>query len=365
MSNESILQFGGGNFLRGFVDVFAHDAGIDRGIVIVQSTRSGVAEQINRQGGRYHVVTRGLRDGRPVDEVTEVASVARAIDAQSDWASVLAVAASPEASTIVSNTTEAGLALDPADVRRTANSPASFPAKLLACLCHRYDAGQRDRVTVFPCELLPKNGEKLRDLVLQQAAIWRTPAGVVDFVRDGCVWPNSLVDRIVSGKPASHPLLATDPLLTVAEPYALWAIDGCPAGALFAHPAIEHVADTAAYELRKVRVLNGCHTALVAKAMPLGVVTVRDAVQHADVGPWLRGLLEEEILPTLDGRAPNLRAFADSTLDRFANPYLDHKLSSIALNHEAKLKTRLLPTRDEFVARFGRRPKRLDAILGG
>ena len=176
---------------------------------------------------------------------------------------------------------------------------------------------------------------------------------------------NSLVDRIVSGRPANHPLLATDPLLTVAEPFALWAVQRDERVPLFAHPAIQRVPDVAPYELRKVRILNGAHTALVARAMPLGIATVREAVEHADVGPWLRRLLADEVVPTIDARVPAAAAFMADTLERFANPYLDHRLASIALNHDAKLRTRLVPTRDEFIQRFARRPPILDALLGG
>ena len=365
---ETILQFGGGNFLRGFADAFI-DAGNRQGqavgrVVVVQSTRSGVAEAINRQGGRYHVVVRGLRDGRPVDETEPIESLSRALDSAADWAAVRDVAASAALHTVLSNTTEAGLALDPADAARSATAPASFPAKLLDLLWHRYDQGHRGTLAMLPCELLPRNGERLRSLVLEQADRWAVPADVRAWLDGQCAWASSLVDRIVSGRPAEHPLLAVDPLLTAAEPFALWAVERDERVPLFSHPAIERVADTAAYELRKVRILNGAHTALVAKAMPMGIVTVREAVEHVEVGPWLRRLLADEVVPTIDARVPDAAGFVGTTLERFGNPYLDHKLTSIAINHAAKLRTRLVPTRDEFVAQFGRRPPLLDGVLG-
>ena len=366
---ETVLQFGGGNFLRGFADAFI-DAANRRGqavgrAVVVQSTRSGVAGAINRQGGRYHVVVRGLRDGRPVDEVEEIGSVSRALDSATDWAAVRDVAASPALHTVLSNTTEAGLALDAADAARPATAPASFPAKLLDLLWHRYDQGHRGSLAVVPCELLPRNGHRLRSLVLEQADRWAVPADVRAWLADQCAWANSLVDRIVSGRPAEHPLLATDSLLTVAEPFALWAVERDDRVPLFDHPAIDRVADTAAHELRKVRILNGAHTALVARALPMGIATVREAVGHAEVGPWLRRLLTDEIVPTIADRVPDAAGFVSTTIERFGNPYLDHRLTSIAANHDAKLRTRLVPTRDEFVVRFGRRPPLLDGVLGG
>jgi tagaturonate reductase len=367
---ETVLQFGGGNLLRAFADAFVDAANRDGQrvgrVVVVQSTRSGVAEQINRQEGRYHVVVRGLRDGHPIDAVEPIASVSRALDAATQWVDVRAVAASAALAYVVSNTTEAGLALDPADDARPTDgtAPRSFPAKLLDLLWHRFDAGHRGALAICPCELLPKNGELLRSLAATQAQRWGAPPAVRDWVDGGCAWVNSLVDRIVSGRPAEHPLLATDALLTVAEPFALWAVRADDRVPLFRHPAIERVADTAPYELRKLRILNGAHTALVARAMPMGIPTVREAVSHPTVGPWLRRLLDGEIVPTIEGRAPAAAAFAAATLERFANPYLEHRLASIALHHDAKVRARLLPTRDEFVARFGRRPPLLDEVIG-
>jgi tagaturonate reductase len=123
------------------------------------------------------------------------------------------------------------------------------------------------------------------------------------------------------------------------------------------------VDDTGPIEIRKVRILNGAHTALVIKAMPLGIVTVKQAIEDPRIGPWLRQLLLEEIVPTIEDRAPNAAAFVATTLERFANPFLNHKLESIALNHAAKVKTRLLPTQQEYVQKFEKRPRLLDELL--
>lgn len=117
------------------------------------------------------------------------------------------------------------------------------------------------------------------------------------------------------------------------------------------------------YALRKVRILNGAHTALVAKALPLGLVTVREAVADAGVRAWLEGLLFEEIVPALEGRTDDPAGFAHQTLERFANPFLDHRLADIALHHDVKLQTRLAPTAAEFRERFGRAPRRLGEVL--
>ena len=107
---ETILQFGGGRFLRGFVDVFVHQAnsagqGIGR-VVVVQSTEGERANTLNAQVGRYHVLTRGLDNGQVIDHTDAIASVSRALTAQTQWTEILDVAASPDLRYVVSNTTE-------------------------------------------------------------------------------------------------------------------------------------------------------------------------------------------------------------------------------------------------------------------
>ncbi|MFD0894168.1 hypothetical protein KBB96_02485 [Luteolibacter ambystomatis] len=362
---ETILQFGAGNFLRAFADFFI--AGANRGsnppgkIVVVQSTGIERAEALNRAGGRYHVAVRGVLDGAVVDETVEVDSISRALHAGTQWDEVLAFAVTPELKWIFSNTTEAGFVLDDTDVANGPAAPVSFPAKLLAVLLARYEAG-RPGVTVLPCELIENNAARLLGLVRAQATRWSVDHRAWVWISEECRWLNNLVDRIVPGAPAEHPLLESDPLLLAAEPFAFWAIED-PQGCGFDHPAITACDDISSYYLRKVRILNGAHSALVCRALPMGIETVREAVEHSEVGPWLERLLFTEIVPALEGRCEDPEGFARATLDRFRNPFFDHRLSAIALNHEAKIAVRLVPTFTEYRERFGCEPEILTTIL--
>ena len=144
--NETILQFGSGRFLRAFADLFIHH-GNEQGqnvgrVVIVQSTvgGGGRTDGLNRQRGRYHVAIRGYEDGQVVDRVEACESVSRVVSAATEWAAVLELARSPHLHTVLSNTTEAGYTLDMEDLPTDA-VPRSFPAKLLAVLKARFDAG--------------------------------------------------------------------------------------------------------------------------------------------------------------------------------------------------------------------------------
>jgi tagaturonate reductase len=363
---ETVLQFGSGKFLRGFVDLFIHEAnreGQNVGrVVVVQTTGESRANLLNQQSGRYHVLIRGLENGQTVDRVEEVASISRALVATQRWGDVLIFARAPQLRAIISNTAEVGYTLDPAD-QATAKPPRSFPAKLLLVLKERYEAGLPG-VRILPCELFEHNADLLLGLLLQLADSWGLTRGFVEWMRSECVWHNSLVDRIVSAQPAEHPLLARDALLTIAEPFAFWAIetktgDGGP----FCHPAIKTTTDVMPYFLRKVRILNAAHTALATKAVPRGIATVREAVCDPEIAAWLDRLLFEEIVPVLRGRVEGPEEFARQTLERFRNPFLVHKISDILTYHEAKVRIRLIPTREEFQTVFGRVPPLIDEAI--
>lgn len=362
---ETILQFGSGRFLRAFADLFIHHGntqGQNVGrVVIVQSTGDGRAGGLNANAGKYHVVVRGFEAGQVVDRVEECGSVSRALHAGSQWDEVLKLATSPQLTTILSNTTEAGFALDPTDSPTDA-VPKSFPAKLLAVLKARFEA-KLPAPTVIPCELIEGNAKILKDAVLKLADGWNFPDDFMGWLYR-TPFLHTLVDRIVTGTPADHPLLATDPMVIVAEPFAFWALEDHPRSMFtLEHPAITRTPTVEPYFLRKVRILNAAHTSLLIKAKPRGFAIVRDAVNDPDLGPWLWRLLTEEIVPTLEARVDGPLRFAEQTIERFKNPFLEHKFADIALHHESKMRVRLLPTRDEFAAKFGKQPPLLNEVI--
>ncbi len=367
---ETMLQFGAGRFLRAFVDRFvqqADDAGQNVGqVVVVQSTAGSRAEKLGTGG--FHVVVRGYENGDLIDRVEPVKSVSRALVASDAWPAVLELAASPDLRTVVSNATEAGYVLDDEDtielLKQVAQPPRTLPGKLTQVLWTRYQAGL-PAPTLLPCELIERNAAKLAELVVKQAERWELPPAFRTWVLDRCLWLNNLVDCMVTPPPPDHPLTAIDPLFASAEPYALWAIEK-PVGRdvpLFKHPAIRIVDDLQPFYLRKVRILNGLHSAMVAKFLPAGFETVQDVLRSAAAVRWVRALLFEEIVPTIAYRFDDVAAFADETFDRLRNPFMRHRLGDIALNHAAKAQVRLKPTHDEYVKLFGVQPKKLAEAL--
>ncbi len=364
--SESVLQFGSGRFLRAFADLFIHEArqsgqSIGR-IVVVQSTSSERARIFNDQKGRYRVHVRGIRDGRRIDESIEVESVSRALSARDDWETVLAVGRDPCTEYILSNASEIGYDV-PDSERMDGSPPGSFPGKLARVLLDRYENGGAP-VTVIPCELIDGNAGVLRRLVRSLGRKWRLEDDFLDWMEGQVSWLHTLVDRITIEPPPGFPNPHGDGLLALTEPFAFWALEDRPGAAPFIeHTAVVRTKDVRPYALRKVRVLNGAHTALVCRAVPLGIETVREAVDHAETGPWLRDLMLEEIVPALPEEVEDARSFAEDCIERFRNPFLDHRLDSIAVEHETKVKLRLVPTYEAFVDKYQRQPPLLSALL--
>ena len=239
-----------------------------------------------------------------------------------------------------------------------------MPGKLTQVLWERFQS-LGSPLVLLPCELIEGNAGKLCEIVCALAREWSLPAEFTGWITQSCQWLNNLVDCIVTPAPEDHPLANSDKLLVSAEPYMLWAIQR-PATfepTLFRHPAIQVVDDLVPYYLRKVRMLNGLHTAMAAKFRPAGFETVLQVLSDRKAVDWLRALLYEEIVPTIAYRVDDAALFADQTFDRFRNPFLAHKLSDIAMNHEAKVQVRLRPTRDEYEKLFGCVPKKLDEVL--
>jgi tagaturonate reductase len=367
-AKETVLQFGAGRFLRGFIDRFiqhANDGGQQVGkVVVVQTTAGPRAQLINQQPDGYHVLIRGYDNGALVERPELVQSVSRALHAASDMDRVFDVACSPDLRYIVTNSTESGFVLGSAD-RLDSRPPQTMPALLTQVLWRRYESHGAP-VVLLPCELVERNAERLLALVLTQATQWQLPENFQAWLRKDCVWLNSLVDCIITDPP---PEMASpfkdDKLLICAEPYALWALERPAAGMpkLFSDPAQRIVDDLATCFLPKVRILNGIHTIMAAIFYPKGFETVGQVLKDPTADRWIRDVLFQEIMPTIAYRLEHVALFADQTLERMRNPFQVHKLSNIALNHYDKVRIRLETTAQEYEKLFGKRPAKLTEAI--
>ena len=366
---ETVIQFGEGNFLRGFVDYFLHkmnQAGLyDGKAVVIQPRAGGKCALLSAQDCKYNLYARGIQNGNIVNEHTFIESISRCVDPYKEFDSYMALADNPDFRSIVSNTTEAGIAFD--ETCKFTDTPCTgFPAKLTQLLYRRYKNGLNGFI-LLPCELIDNNGDALKKCVLQYVKLWNLEDGFADWLEKENHFANTLVDRIVTGYPNdetkdTHP---EDKFLDTAEIFHLWVIEGNFENELPLQKAGFNVVwtdDAKPYKKIKVRILNGAHTSLVAGALLSGIETVGEAMQNELTSAFLNACMKEEILPTI-GETEESIAFANSVFDRFKNPFIQHKWRSIALNSVSKFAVRVLPTILEYKEQNGVYPKHLSLSL--
>ena len=362
---EKALQFGTGVLLRGLPDYFidkANKQGLFNGrIVMVKSTDSGDTDAYDSQDGLYTQCVRGIYNNSVVEEYIINASISRVFSARSQWSEVLACAANPDLVIIISNTTEVGIALVEND-NIQANPPESFPGKLLAFLYQRYKAfdGDKNRgLVIIPTELITDNGNKLQSIVTELAYLNKFENAFIEWLNNDNYFCNSLVDRIVPGKlPATEQKTAeeklgyTDELMIMSEVYRLWAIESSDQKVKnvlsFAHAdaGVVITPDINKHRELKLRLLNGTHTLSCGLAHLAGFETVKQAMENKSLEQYVCNLMMQEIAPCVinkDVTAAEVHEFANNVIERFRNPFLDHKWLNITLNYTQKIKMRNVP----------------------
>ena len=381
---ERVLQFGTGVLLRGLCDGFFDEANqhgrFNGRVVVVKSTDQGDGDAFGRQDGLFTHIIRGLDNGEPLEEYRVNASISRTLSARGQWAEVLACARNSNLQLVISNTTEVGIQLDETE-DLTATPPASFPGKLTRFLYERWQVfgGSADAgLVIVPTELIPDNGTKLQEICLELAHRGGLEVAFLDWLETANQFCNSLVDRIVPGKPNAADLADferhlgyRDGLLLVSEAYRLWAIeapvdtgdervkaafdalDVCPPGLIIA-PDIE------IYRELKLRLLNGTHTLTCGLNFLCGKNTVRDSMGDPVAANFVERLMLDELAPAIpyDVSEETAETFGRQVLERFRNPFLEHKLLSITTQYTAKMRMRNVPLLVTHYERQGYAPER-------
>ncbi len=375
-----ILQFGGGNFLRAFVDhsvqKINEQTDFNAGVAIIKPTERGDYKALKQQDGLFSVELEGIKNDTFIRELSIVDCVQTVVNPYTEWDTYLQLAKEPAMRFIISNTTEAGIKFNVED-QKLHKPPVEFPAKLTLWLWERYQHfnGAHDKGCILlPCELIEDNGITLRKTILQYAAHWNLKAGFSHWINNACFFYNTLVDRIVSGYPKNKidaiekELGFKDQLAVNGELYLNWLLQG-PELLLEEFPFnktklnIALVPNLAPYRNLKVRVLNGAHTSIVPIGYLLGHRLVKDVMQDPVMATFISDLLQDEVAPTLEFPEEYTSKFITDVLDRFRNPALQHQLISIALNSTSKFGTRLLPTLLDCIANTGNLPKRIVLAL--
>lgn len=355
---EKILQFGTGVLLRGLVDYLvdkANKQGIFKGRAVVVKSTDGPVTEFSTQDNLYTQHIKGVAQGELINQTLVNASISRVLQSNADWDLVLKAVHAPDLQVIVSNTTEVGIQYVAESI--STGVPASFPGKLLAVLWERYrhfKGSSHTGFVIVPTELVVDNGRLLKEIVLQLAAYNQLPEAFIEWIKTDNHFCNSLVDRIVPGKPRDLETLQqqagyTDSLWIDVEPFLLWAIEG---GEYIQQVLSFHQADArmliapsiTPYREQKLRILNGSHTISVPLAFLGGLNTVYECMEHDYMRSFFQTVVMEEILPTIQDICPQAGTFAQDVLDRFANPYIAHKLISITFQESSKMNARNVRT---------------------
>ena len=155
-----------------------------------------------------------------------------------------------------------------------------------------------------------------------------------------------------------------------AEIFHLWVIEA-PMEVAREFPAdqaglnVLFVPSEAPYHERKVTLLNGPHTVLSPVGYLSGLDTVKECVEDPLIGKFVRKVMYEELIETLDLPMDELKQFADAVIERFVNPYVKHFVTSIMLNSFPKYRTRDLPGLKTYLERKGVLPQGLVLGLAG
>ena len=379
---EKVIQFGEGNVLRAFIEWIIwktnQKTDFNGSVVVVQPIEKGMVGWLNEQDGLYHLNLQGLLDGKPVDSVDLIDVISRGLNPYEDFASYLALAEQPEIRFVISNTTEAGIAFDPAC--KLDDKPASsYPGKLTQLLYHRWEHFKGDMskgLVIFPCELIFENGKHLKECIRQYIDLWNLGPDFRAWFEEACGVYSTLVDRIVPGYPRDNAAELCeragydDHLLDKAEIFHLWVIEA-PKEVAAEFPAdkaglnVLFVPSEAPYHERKVTLLNGPHTVLSPVGYLSGLNTVKECCEDPEIGKFVHKVMFEELLPTLNLPEDELVKFANAVLERFRNPFVKHFVTSIMLNSFPKFKTRDLPGLKTYLERKGELPKGLVLGLAG
>ncbi len=383
---ERIIQFGEGNFLRCFVDWIIYKMNrktdFNSSVVVVQPIEHGMVDWLNEQDCLYHVNLQGKLDGKPVNKITRIDCISRAINPYTQNHAFLALAEQPDIRFVISNTTEAGIAFD-ASCKLSDAPPSSYPGKLTQLLYRRFLTFNGDRnkgLVIMPCELIFLNGHHLKECIYKYIELWKDDFGknyekFKNWFTKYCYVCATLVDRIVPGFPCHEidkirkKICYDDNLVVQGEAFHLWVIEK-PENMSIANLRKEFPAEKAGlnvliatsekpYHERKVTLLNGPHTVLSPVAYLSGVNIVREACHHPIIRKFIHKVQFDELMQTLNLPIDELEKFASDVLDRFDNPFVDHQVTSIMLNSFPKYQTRDLPGVKTYLQRKGELPKGL------
>ncbi len=289
-----------------------------------------------------------------------VGVVKQALHAQTDGIeAVLAALTVPDVAIVSLTVTEKGYCHSPATGQLIADHPLivadlqnphrpqSAPGVIVEALARRRSAGL-PAFSVMSCDNMPENGHVTRNVILAYARA--LDAGLAEWIETRVTFPSTMVDRIVPAvteETLSHVEQLTgvrDPAAVACEPFRQWVIEdnfvaGRPA---WERAGAELVGNVLPFEEMKLRMLNGSHSFLAYLGYLAGYQHISDCMQDDAFRHAARALMLDEQAPTLSVQGVDLEKYADSLLERYANPALKHRTWQIAMDGSQKLPQRML-----------------------
>jgi fructuronate reductase len=363
-----VVHFGLGAFHRAHQAVYTEAAaarsGQPWGIAAIAPGSVATVTGLREQDCLYSVtdLTAGGNATRVVGSITE------ALLLRQDPQQVRDLLRSPEVSVVTLTITEKGYhrradtgGLDTGSPAIVADLAATGPhgshgqfmtviGRLAAALADRYRAGGAP-ISVVSCDNMATNGVALAGVVhgFIAASGWVDRERVLEWTTSQVAFPATVVDRIVpvttdqDRDAASVALGVRDTMAVVGEPYRQWVLQDSFAGARppWELGGAQFVSDVAPYQLMKLRLLNGSHSALAYLGLAAGCETVTDAL-HTDWGERLVRGLAAEIGPTLPDIGLDVAGYTDNLVDRFRNPAMRDQLRRIGCDGSLKIGERWL-----------------------
>ena len=356
-----IVHFGFGAFHRAhqalLTDRVLNAEGGDWGICEI-SLFSGdkLMSQLRAQDHLFTVLEKGAEGNQPII----VGAVHECLNAKLDsLAAIIEKFCEPQVAIVSLTITEKGYCIDPAtgklDVQNerilhdleNPTEPHSAPGILVEALHRRRERGLTP-FSVLSCDNIPDNGHVVKNAVLGMAQK-RSPE-LAEWIAEHVSFPGTMVDRIVpAATDASLAEIADvlgvdDPCAISCEPFIQWVVEdnfvaGRPA---WEAAGVQLVQDVLPWEQMKLRMLNGSHSFLAWLGYLSGFAHISDCMQDEALRQAARQLMLTEQAPTLRITGVDLDAYADSLIDRFTNPALQHRTWQIAMDGSQKLPQRML-----------------------
>ena len=356
-----IVHFGFGAFHRAHQALLTNrvlnEKGGDWGICEISLFSGDVLmSQLRAQDHLFTVLEKGAEG----NEAIIVGAVHECLNAKLDsLPAIIEKFCEPQVAIVSLTITEKGYCIDPATGKLDLNNPRivhdlenpsdphSAPGILVEALHRRRERGL-PAFTVLSCDNIPDNGHVVKNAVLGMAQ--KRSAGLSEWIDTHVSFPGTMVDRIVPAATEASLAVITDalgvedPCAISCEPFIQWVIeDNFVAGRPEWEVAgVQMVQDVLPWEQMKLRMLNGSHSFLAYLGYLAGYAHINECMEDTAFREAARRLMLNEQAPTLRIKDVDLTAYADSLIERFANPALQHRTWQIAMDGSQKLPQRML-----------------------